>query len=352
MVGTFDTIIVRPGAGKTRGMVSLTNVPGTLKFDDAQAMSSEVPEVRQVALVQNAFDIDVKYRDREDSPAVFGVSSNWLKIRAEDIQEGQFFTIDDERTLARVAVLGGDVSDALFPGQPPVGQTMRIAEVPFQIIGTLKRRGAGPAGGSLDHIVLIPVTTASRRLFHRDFLTMMIVQLRRPELSDATAAAITAKLRERHHLARNALDDFTVTNPGAVLAQVTRLGTTFSKILQGTAVLSLLVGGVVIMALMLTSVGERRREIGVRRAVGASRRDILFEFLLEAVVICAAGGLAGAALSLAGTRLVAKLGNLPMAFAGGTLALGAGVSVATGLLFGLYPAWKASTTDPIVALRS
>jgi putative ABC transport system permease protein len=352
MVGTFDTIIIRPGAGKTRGMVSLTNVPATLKFEDAQAIAAEIPDIQRVALVQNAFDIDVKYRDRADSPAVFGVSSNWLAIRGEDVQEGHFFTADDERALARVAVLGGDAQDALFPAENPLDQTIRIADVPFRVLGTLKRRGAGPTGASLDQIILIPVTTASRRLFNRDFLTMMVAQLRQPESNGAAAAAITAKLRDRHHLASTALDDFTVTNPAAVLAQVNRLGSTLSKILQGTAVFSMLIGGTVITALMLIAVTERRREIGTRRALGASRRDILFEFLLEAVLVCVIGGVAGAALSLAGTNLVARFGHLPKIVAAGPLALAMVSSIGTGLVFGVYPAWRAAATDPIVALRS
>ena len=352
MIGTFDTIIVRPGAGRTRGMVSLTNVPGTLKFEDAQAIATEVPGIRQVATLQNAFDIDVKYRDLRDSPAVFGVSANWLALRGEDVQEGQFFTPDDERALARVALLGGDVQELLFPGEGPVGQTIRIAEVPFRIIGTLKKRGAGPTGASLDHLVLIPVTTASRRLFHRDYLTMVIAQLREPDRSDEVVSAVTAKLRERHHLTGTALDDFTLTNPRAVLAQVTRIGSALTKILRGAALLSMLIGGAVIMALMLTAVSERRREIGVRRSVGASRLDILFEFLIEAVFVCSIGGAVGAGLALVGTELVAKAGRLPMAFAGEALATAAGVSIATGIVFGLYPAWKASALDPIAALRS
>jgi putative ABC transport system permease protein len=352
MVGTFDTVIVRPGAGKTRGMVSLTNVPATLRFEDAQAIASEVRGIRQVAELQNAFDIDVKVRDRTDSPAIFGVSANWLKLRDEEVALGQFFTADDERALSRVAVLGGDVQDLLFPGESPLGQTMRIADVPFRIIGTVKRRGAGPTGASLDRLVLIPVTTASRRLFHRDFLTMVIAQLENPEASDEAVAAVTAKLRERHHLTGTALDDFTVTNPRAIFGQVARVGSTLSKVLKGAALLSMLIGGGVIMALMLTAVAERRREIGLHRSLGASRGDILLGFLLEAVTISAGGGAAGALLALAGTTLVARFEHLPLAFPGATLAIAALVSVTTGLAFGLYPAWRASMTDPITALRS
>ena len=352
MVGTFDTIIIRPGAGRTRGMVSLTNVPATLKFDDVEAILSNVPGVKQVAELQNAFDMDVKVRDRALSTAVFGVSSNWLELRGDEVAEGRIFSADDEKALARVAILGADVQTHLFPGESSIGKTIRIGEVPFQIEGVLKSRGAGPGGGSLDDLILIPVSTASKRLFNRDFLTMLIVQLRDPNRSDAAVQAVTSLLRERHHLPPSALDDFTVSNPRAVMAQVTQMGSTLSKTLEGVAVLAMLIGGVVIMALMLIGVSERRREIGIRRCVGASRVDILLQFLLEALTISSLGGAIGVALALAGTSVVARVQNLPLVLVWSVLATSAGLSLAVGVLFGIYPAWKAAHMDPIAALRA
>ena len=352
MVGTFDTIIIRPGAGRTRGMVSLTNVPATLKFDDVEAILSNVPGVKQVAELQNAFDMDVKVRDRALSTAVFGVSSNWLELRGDEVAEGRIFSADDEKALARVAILGADVQTHLFPGESSIGKTIRIGEVPFQIEGVLKSRGAGPGGGSLDDLILIPVSTASKRLFNRDFLTMLIVQLRDPNRSDAAVQAVTSLLRERHHLPPSALDDFTVSNPRAVMAQVTQMGSTLSKTLEGVAVLAMLIGGVVIMALMLIGVSERRREIGIRRCVGASRVDILLQFLLEALTISSLGGAIGVALALAGTSVVARVQNLPLVLVWSVLAPSAGLSLAVGVLFGIYPAWKAAHMDPIAALRA
>ena len=352
MVGTFDTIIIRPGAGRTRGMVSLTNVPATLKFDDVEAILSNVPGVKQVAELQNAFDMDVKVRDRALSTAVFGVSSNWLELRGDEVAEGRIFSADDEKALARVAILGADVQTHLFPGESSIGKTIRIGEVPFQIEGVLKSRGAGPGGGSLDDLILIPVSTASKRLFNRDFLTMLIVQLRDPNRSDAAVQAVTSLLRERHHLPPSALDDFTISNPRAVMAQVTQMGSTLSKTLEGVAVLAMLIGGVVIMALMLIGVSERRREIGIRRCVGASRVDILLQFLLEALTISSLGGAIGVALALAGTSVVARVQNLPLVLVWSVLATSAGLSLAVGVLFGIYPAWKVAHMDPIAALRA
>jgi putative ABC transport system permease protein len=352
MIGTFDTVIIRPGAGKTRGMVSLTNVPPTLKFEDAAAIAAELPEVRQVALLQNAFDIDVKYKDKNASPAIFGVSANWLDLRGDEVAQGNFISEEDMQSLARVAILGSDVLPVLFPEGDAIGKTVRIGEVPFQVKGVLASRGAGPGGGSLDNLILIPVTTASKRLFNRDFLTMLIAQVREPEKSDAAVAKITALLRQRHHIAGAALDDFTLTSPQAVMAQVTQMGSTLSTILKGIATIAMFIGGAVIMSLMLISVSERRKEIGLRRSVGASRRDILLQFILEASLVSSIGGLIGIVLGLGGTNLVAKMQHLPPILALQALEWTAGLSVGLGLIFGIYPAWRATQVDPVKALRT
>src|SRR5580700_6962281 len=352
MLGTFDTVIIRPGSGKTRGMVSLTNVPPTLKFEDAAAIAAQLPEVKQVALLQNAFDIDVKYKDNNVSPAIFGVSANWLDLRGDEVTQGNFISEEDIQSLARVAILGRDVLPVLFPEGDAIEKTIRIGDVPFQVKGALASRGAGPGGGSLDNLILIPVTTAAKRLFNRDFLTMLIAQVREPEKSDAAVAKITALLRQRHHIAASALDDFTLTSPQAVMAQVTQMGSTLSTILKGIATIAMFIGEAVIMSLMLISVSERRKEIGLRRSVGASRQDILLQFILEALLISSFGGLIGIMLGLGGTNLVARMQHLPPIFALQALEWTAGLSVGLGLVFGIYPAWRATQVDPVKALRT
>jgi ABC-type antimicrobial peptide transport system permease subunit len=352
MVGTFDTVIVRPGAGRTRGMPSLTTVPPTLKFEDARAIATEIPNVLRVAEVQNAFDVDVKYREKTEAPAIFGVSSNWTALRDDEVAQGSGITDDDVQSLARVAVIGADVKTSLFADEDPLGKTVRIADVPFQVKGVLASRGAGPGGGSLDNLLLIPVSTASKRLFNRDFLTMLIAQLKDPEQGGVAVDRITALLRDRHHIVPPAADDFTITNPRAAMARVTEVGTTLSKVLTGVAALATLIGGVVIMSLMLIAVSERRKEIGVRRSVGASRQDIMVQFLLEALTISALGGLVGIVLGVGGTSLATWMQQLPPALVWGAIGSAAAVSVAVGLIFGLHPAWKASNVDPIAALRA
>jgi putative ABC transport system permease protein len=352
MIGTFDTIMVRPGGGRSRGMPTLVNVPPTLRFEDANAIARELPEIRAVAEMQTAFDVDVKYRDHAASPVVIGVSPNWLELRSEEVADGSFFTQEQNASLARAAVIGTDVRTALFPDEDPLGKTFRIADAPFQVIGVLKSRGAGPAGGSLDNLVLVPVNTASRRLFNRDFLTMLIAQVKDPDRSSEATDKVAALLRERHHIQPPALDDFTITNPAATMAQVTRAGSTLTKILTGVAVMALLIGGVVIMSLMSIAVSERRKEIGVRRAAGAARSDIVLQFLFEATFVAFIGGIVGVPIGWGGMQLATRMQKLPQILVWRPFATAILLSVIIGVVFGIYPAWKASRIDPIQALRS
>jgi putative ABC transport system permease protein len=352
MLGSIDTIMVRPGAARTRGMVSLTNVPPTLKFQDAAAITAEVPGVSQVALLQNAFEVDARYRDRSGSTAVFGVSANWQRLRGEDAAAGRFISDDDVAARARVAVLGADVAATLFAGASPLGTTLEIGGVPFLVIGTLPARGAGPGGGSLDDLIMIPVTTAAVRLFNRDFLTMVIVQLREPDKAEASLRDIRELLRTRHHTAASALDDFTLTSPAAMLKSVTQVKSTLTTLLRGVAIAATTIGSLVIFGLTLQSVAQRRGTIGIARAVGATRADIVAQFMLEAGWTALLGGgagiLGGAAIALAVTRSQ----GLPAIAALAALGEGLGLTLAVALAAGLYPAWRAARVDPVEALRA
>jgi len=351
MLGTFDTVIIRPGSSKNRGMVSLTNVEPSLRFEDAAAIAAQVPEIRQVAQIQNALDIDVKYRDHSGTPAIFGVTSNFLDLRGDEVAEGDFISDEDVRSLAKVAVLGADAGKQLFPGEDPLGKTIQIGDVPFVVRGVMVARGAGPAGGSLDNLIFIPVTTASKRLFNREFLTMVIAQLKDPAVGQLAIDHIQTLLRARHRIAQDALDDFNVTNPRAVMEQVTTMGSTIRKVLLVVAILATVIGGVAIMSVALIGVSERRKEIGVRRAVGASRNAILLQFLLEAVLLSLGGGIVGIVIGVGGTQIVSRLQHLPFLLESEAVLSATAISIALGLLFGVYPAWKAAMTNPIDALR-
>jgi putative ABC transport system permease protein len=352
MLGTMDMVIVQPGAGASRGMPTLASVPPVLKEEDARAIATELALVKQVAPMQFALDLDVKYRDKSTSPSVIGASYNWVDLRGEEIAIGGGITREDETSTARVAVIGADVHKALFPDEDPIGKQLRIADVPFQIKGVLASRGVGPGGASMDNMLLIPVSTASKRLFNRDYFTSIIVQLKDPAQSEQAIADIRALLSERHGIVPPGEDDFNVTSPAAQVARVTDVGSTLSKVLTGVAVIATLIGGTVIMSLMLIAVSERRREIGVRRAVGASRQDIMVQFLIEAAVISFIGGLLGVLIGVGGTLLATVLTKLPPAVMWSAVGGAVVLSLAVGLLFGLQPAWRAANVDPIQALRS
>lgn len=352
MIGTFDVVIINPGGASTRGMPSLTSSPPVLKEGDALAIAREVAQVKQVAVTQFAFDVDVKYGERTASPSIMGVSPNWTEVRGEEIALGEGITTADNEAMARVAVIGEDLRKTLFPAEDPIGRQIRIADVPFQVKGVMAPRGVGPGGASMDNTLAIPVATASRRLFNRDYYTGMLAQLRDPAQADRAIADITALLRERHGIVPPGEDDFTVTSPAAQVARVTDVGSTLSKVMLGVAVIATLIGGAVIMSLMLIAVSERRREIGVRRAVGATRRDILVQFLVEAAAVSFLGGLLGIGLGLGGTLFAASLTKLPPAILWSAIGGAALMSVAVGLVFGLQPAWRAANVDPIQALRS
>jgi putative ABC transport system permease protein len=352
MLRSFDTVMIRPGAARTRGMVSLTNVPPTLKFEDAAAIATELPEVSQVAMLQNAFDIDAKAGARTDSTAVFGVSTSWLNIQGDEAVNGRLVTDQDVASRARVAVLGGDVAKELFPDQSPVGQPIQLAGVPFTVIGTLASRGAGPGGASLDDLILIPVTTGASRLFNRDYLTMLIAQLRDPAHSDEAVSRITALLRQRHHLAPQALDDFSISNPKAVATRVTQATSTLARLVWGSGLLVTAIGAAMVIGIMLAGVSERRAEIGLRRAIGATRGNILTQFLLEALWASLAGGIVGISLGAILSIVLTRLQHLPMVVSGQFVGVAITIALIVGILAGLYPAWKAARVDPVAALRA
>lgn len=351
MLGTFDTVLVRPGAAKTRGMVSLTNVPPTLTFDDASAIGA-LPGIRQAAELQNAFDILVAYRDRQDSPALFGVSANWLDLRGDTLSRGRFFDSGQMNAEARVAVIGADVAHALFPDTDPLGKTIRLGQVPFQIEGLLTPRGAGPGGFSLDDIVLIPISTARHRLFNRDFLTMVVAQVRDPAENAQALAAIRRLLRQRHHIATAALEDFTLTDPSAVAAQLAGVRSRLEVLARGAGWLALALGVVAVASLMLLGVAERRPEIAIRRAAGASQTGILAQFLLEAAVLAFAGALGGWLLAWAGVAAAARWQHTAPLWPWAQLAATAAVAFLLACLAGLMPAWIAARLDPAAALRT
>ncbi len=351
MLGTFDTVIVQPGGAKNRGMVTVSNTDATLSFDDASAIAGQVPTIRQVVEVLNVLDGDISYSDRHETAGVFGVSPNWTDVRGDRAAAGDFFDQGDVDSLNRVAVLGADLKAKLFPSEDPIGKTIRIGNVPFVVKGVLAPRGVGPTGQTLDNLLYVPVSTASKRLFNRDYLTMVIAQLRDENQSKLAVTQIKTLLRERHHLAPGVLDNFSLSSPRAIIGQISAMGSAVGRLLNMVAMMAMILGGIVILSVMFIGIAARRREIGLRRAAGASRNAIMVQFLLEASTLSVLGAAIGIVLGVIGTQIVGMVQHLP--FIVDPVAMGEALAMALviGLVFGSLPAWRAARVDPATALR-
>lgn len=274
-----------------------------------------------------------------------------MTIRNYSIEAGTFFSTSDESSRARVAVIGQTVATNLFNGASPIGQTIRIGKAPFRIIGVLESKGQSSMGQDQDDLILIPLSTAQDRLMGQTYVNNISVQVENAESMDKVQEGITALLRTRHHLAANVENDFTVRNLTALMSTMQETTGTITMFLGAVAAISLLVGGIGIMNIMLVSVTERTREIGIRKALGASYQNILLQFIIEAMVIGVTGGIAGIVLGVASAKAISAIAGWNTVVSTLAIVGSFGVSVIIGLFFGIYPARKAALLDPIEALR-
>jgi putative ABC transport system permease protein len=319
----------------------------TLTVEDAKAIQSEVPGVAAIS---------PEVRDREQILAnglnwntqTLGESPDFAQIRNWDFSAGAMFSDQDLRTLAKVAVVGKTVTDQLFPGVNPLGQTLRIRDIPFKIIGLLEPKGFNLWGQDQDDVVIIPYTSHMRRITSRTFVNSILVQAASADLIDKVQDDITSVLLARH---RSTEQDFTVRNQVELMQAATATARIMSVLLGAIASVSLVVGGIGIMNIMLVSVTERTREIGIRMAVGARGRDILVQFLIEAVTLSLAGGMIGVVLGVIATQIVAATTGWPTVTPLIWVGAACVSSAFIGIISGFYPAWKASRLDPIEALR-
>lgn len=282
---------------------------------------------------------------------VNGATPEYLKIRAWGVQQGRSLSSDDERQATQVCVIGHTVQTALFQGADPLGQEMRIHDVGCRVVGVLEAKGSSAMGMDQDDTILMPFSTFSRRIVGTDRVSLIVVSAMTQGSIDAAKSQIEATLRQRRRVLEGEEDDFAVRDPRdvqAVLNQVTDILKTF---LLGVAGISLLVGGIGIMNIMLVSVTERTREIGIRLAVGARGGEILSQFLVESVVLCALGGLAGIGLGLGGAYVLARVLGLPFVLPLAAIPLAFTVALLVGVVFGAFPARKAARLNPLAALR-
>jgi putative ABC transport system permease protein len=350
-LSAFGAVMVIPGGGMTRGLGSVDTVPATLTAEDAQAIQTEVPNVQDVALVQSKQGMSIKFGGQSTTTMVWGVTPNYPAIRPTPVARGEFFGAEEQSSQARVAVLGQDTAATLFGDADPLEQTIRIENVPFKVIGLQRRMGASPGGGNLDDRILIPQATAARRLFNLTNMTQLVVQIKGRQQVPGAAQRVKQLLHERHHIAAGMPDDFSVRIAEQMLGILTGTSQTLTLFLSIVAALSLLVGGFIVMNIMLISVSERTKEIGLRRAVGARRRDILLQFILEAGGVTAAGGLIGVLLGVGGALFASRLMGWPAALSWPAI-MGAVIFAGiVGLVFGVQPARKAAALHPVEALR-
>ncbi len=346
-----NLLIVMPGANSPSGGVRLaagSNI--TLTKQDAQAIAREISGVNYVApSVSQQFQ--VIYGNQNWKTNVQGTTQDFLQIRNFTVDTGAFFSTSDENTRARVAVLGQTVATNLFGGASPLGQTLRIGTAPFRVIGVLAAKGQSSMGQDQDDIILVPLTTAQDRLLGQAYLNNISIQVENDKIMDKVQADITSLLRARHRLAANVENDFSVRNLTALMTTMQETTGTITLFLGAVAAISLVVGGIGIMNIMLVSVTERTREIGIRKALGATYRNILLQFIIEAIAIGVTGGLIGITLGVAGARLISLLAGWNTVVSGMAILAAFGVSVFIGLFFGIYPARKAALLDPIEALR-
>ena len=345
-----NLLVITPGASSAGGSRQAAGSGITLNEKDAIAISKEINGVNLVAPAVSR-QYQVVFGNQNWTTSVQGTTPEILGIRSFTVEEGNFFSNQDIEARARVAVLGKTVAENLFVGVPPVGQTIRINKAPFRVVAVLEGKGQSAGGGDQDDTVIIPLTTAQERLMGITYVQNINVQASGTDVINQAQEDITALLRSRHKLALTTPDDFSVRNMVAVMATADATTSMITLLLGIVAALSLLVGGIGIMNIMLVSVTERTREIGIRKALGARYYNILLQFLIEAVVISVAGGLLGIGLGIGSSYAISTIAGWKTIISSVAIMAAFGFSVVIGLFFGIYPARKAALLDPIDALR-
>jgi putative ABC transport system permease protein len=351
-----NLLLITPGAQASGGARLEAGTRHTLTEEDALAIRNEVEHV-QVAAPVLSRRVHVVAGNRNWSSLVAGVNTDYLVAREWPLSSGRTFSADELQTGGKVAIVGAVIIEELFNGRPPVGESLRIGNVPFTIVGVLDKKGQGAMGRNQDDVVFIPLSAAKSRVLGavrgntRDALDFIVVKVTDAEAVPQVQEKIKNFLRLRHELPRDKSDDFFIENPTEVLSAREGAARTFGILLTAVASVSLLVGGISIMNIMLVSVTERTREIGLRMAVGARRRDIRRQFLIESVVLSLAGGVIGAILGIAAAVIIAWRADWPILISPLTIMLAFSFAGLVGIAFGFYPAERASRLDPMVALR-
>ena len=345
-----NLLTVFAGSKRSGGVSSGLGSASTITLADVEAILREVPDVIAVS-PEISSSAQAIANGRNWSTSIVGESPEYLRIRDWKLAAGSMFTEREVRSAAKVAVIGSKTALELFGPLNPVGQSVRVKNIPFVITGLLETKGAGMAGQNQDDRLIIPYTTAMKRITGDRYLRSVNLQIRQADRVEIAQAQITSLLRQRHRLVAGQSDDFNIFNQKDIADTVSAVTGTVKLLLGAISSLSLVVGGIGIMNIMLVSVTERTREIGIRMAVGAQPSAIQLQFLIEAVTLSLLGGLIGVALGVGISVFVGKAGTFQPVVSAESILLAFGVSFVIGVFFGFYPARKAAALDPIDALR-
>ena len=345
-----NVLMIMSGSINRNGVFSGFGSAGTLTVEDADAIEREVPGIAGVSPEVRTSG-QLMAGPNNWSTSVVGVSPDYLIIRQWDLTEGAMFSDVEIRAAGKVCILGKTTAEKLFPDMDPIGQIMRIRNVPVKVIGLLKAKGSSMQGTDQDDTVMVPYTTAMKRLSGQSTLRSMIVSAESSDQMTAVQNDISELLRQRHRIQNNQDDDFFIRNQQEIAEARNAATEVMTVLLASIAGVSLLVGGIGIMNIMLVSVTERTREIGIRMAVGAKGNDILMQFLIEAVTLSSIGGLLGIAVGWGGAKALSSIKHWPTLVSSESIIIAFAFSAMVGIFFGFYPARKASQLDPIDALR-
>jgi len=348
-----NLLIVMPGATSAGGFRMGAGSQSTLSMYDAEAILKESSAVQDVAPILGGIAQTV-YGNQNWSTGVTGTTPGFFYVRDWRIESGRAFTEDEVRGASKVSLLGQTVVEKLFGGIDPIGQVVRIKKVPFTVIGVLEKKGQSPMGQDQDDTILIPVTTAQKKIFGTAFPGMVrLIMIKAKSAAELSLAErqVAELLRQRHRIGQRQEDDFTVRNLTQMMQAAEQSTKVMTLLLGAIASVSLLVGGIGIMNIMLVSVTERTREIGIRMAVGAKTWDIRLQFIIEAVILSLIGGIFGILAGVSGSMLLARIAGWNTVVTPLSVTLAFGFAGGIGVFFGFYPAYKASLLDPIEALR-
>jgi putative ABC transport system permease protein len=345
-----NLLFISPGAARGGGMIVMIGGSSVkLRREDSDAISARIAEVEATA-PEISRNVQVKYENRNWNTRIVGTTPEYETVRNFKAAKGRYFTKSEERSAAKVCVIGANLVETLFNNAEPIGKTIRISGKAFDVIGVLESKGQSGWNNPDDQII-IPLTTAQRRVLGVDYLSTITAKVVSGKQMDRAFLEIERVLRREHKLRESADNDFTIRNQADLITTFQETQQTFTFLLAGIAAVSLLVGGIGIMNIMIVSVTERTREIGVRKAIGATKKDVMLQFLIESIALSVTGGLIGIAVGLLAMFLINAYGTLSTAISINAVLMSFLFAVFVGISFGIYPAWKAANQNTIDALR-